>query len=214
MQLGLIGVFYFHQMPRYSRKTKKIFFKFGNIALCGIYRRCILVHSEAFIFTSSRNMTKKQREIFLKFYNVALCATKNKCIRPFIFTRSRDMAKKQKKIFLIFNNIAMCGIQNRCNWALSDRDMAKKRKKIFSKFNNIALCNIRNRYEFEPIQSLFFYQKPRYGQKTKKSIFEILQRSIHCAAFKIDAIGPIGVFISIRSRDMAKNKKIFLNLAT
>ncbi|KAL0116346.1 hypothetical protein PUN28_009740 [Cardiocondyla obscurior] len=123
-------------IPRYGQKQKNIL-KFYNVALslCGI-KRCIRAYSEAFIFTSSRDMAKKQKKIFLKFNNIALC----------------DMAKKQKKIFLKFNNIALCGNQNRCNWAYSElfifirsRDMAKKQKKIFLKFNNIALCGIKNR---------------------------------------------------------------------
>ncbi|KAL0098639.1 hypothetical protein PUN28_020595 [Cardiocondyla obscurior] len=51
-------------------------------------------------------------------------------------------------------------------------------------------------------RAFYFHQQPRYGQKTKKNIFEILQRSIERQLKKC-----IRFYIFIRSRDMAKNKK-------
>ncbi|KAL0099003.1 hypothetical protein PUN28_020210 [Cardiocondyla obscurior] len=56
--------------------------------------------------------------------------------------------------------------------------------------------------------AFYFHQKPRYGQKTKKNIFEILQRSIVRQLKRcIRAYFELSIFT--RSRDMAKNKNIF-----
>ncbi|KAL0115680.1 hypothetical protein PUN28_010899 [Cardiocondyla obscurior] len=146
------------------------------------------------LFSSEAEIWPKTKKIFLKFNNIALCGIQNRCIwaysELFIFIRSRDMAKKRKNI-LKFNNIAL------------SRDMAKKRKKLFLKFYNVALC-------IWAYSSFYFHQKPRYGQKRKK-YFEILQHSIHCAAFKIDAFGPIRSFLfSSEAEIWPKTKKNIL----
>ncbi|KAL0099511.1 hypothetical protein PUN28_019735 [Cardiocondyla obscurior] len=128
MHTGLFRAFYFHQQNEIWPKTKKIFLKFNNVALCGIQNRCIWAYS-VFLFLSEAEIWPKTKNIF-------------EILQHSIQLR---YDQKTKKIFLKFNNIALCGIQNKCIWAYS---------------------------------SFYFHQKPRYGQKTKKNIFEIIQRSI------------------------------------
>ncbi|KAL0130317.1 hypothetical protein PUN28_002152 [Cardiocondyla obscurior] len=114
------------------------------------------------IFTSSRDMAKKPKKIFFKFCNIAF----------FLFSPAAEICKKQKKIFLNFCKIALCGIQNH---------MAKTKTNIL-KLSNVALCGIQNRCIREMHTGLFrafyFHQQLRYGQKTKKNIFEIWQHNI------------------------------------
>ncbi|KAL0099512.1 hypothetical protein PUN28_019736 [Cardiocondyla obscurior] len=216
-----------------AKKRKKIFLKFYNH--CAAIKRCIRAYSSLYfhqkprygqktkrnIFEILQHITKKRKKTFLKFNNIALCGIQNRCIwaysEPFIFTRNRDITKneknifeilqriipKNKKIFLKFNNIALCGIQNRCIWAYSEpfifirsRDITKKRKKSFLKLYNVAF--------------FYFHQQPTYGQKTK--IFLKFNNIALCGIQNKMHLGLFELFIFIRSRDMAKNEKIFLKL--
>ncbi|KAL0098947.1 hypothetical protein PUN28_020890 [Cardiocondyla obscurior] len=229
-------LFLFIRSRDMAKKRKKIFLKFCNVAFRDMakneknifeilqrsivrhLKRCIRAYSEPSIFTSSRDMAKKQKNIF-KFCNIALCGIQNRCIRAYL--ESRDMAKKRKKIFLKFYNVAF-------------RDMAKKQKKIFLKFCNIALCGIQNRciraysnivrhskkciraYSEPSIftraeiwpknKKIFLNFQPRYGQKTKKNIFENWQHSIVRHSKKMHT-GLLQVFYFHQSQDMAKKQK-------
>ncbi|KAL0098646.1 hypothetical protein PUN28_020602 [Cardiocondyla obscurior] len=214
-------------------KNEKIFLKFYNFfifirsrdmakneknifeilqPLCGNLKRCIGLF-RTFIFIRSRDMAKNEKNIFEILQRSIVRQFKKMhtgLFEPFIFIRSRDMAKNKKNIFEI--------LQRSIPFIFISRDI-KKRKNIF-KFYNIAL------HEFGPIRSLFFHQKTSYSQKTKKNIFEILQHSIHCAAFKIDVrayLEPLFSseaeiwpktkiflkFYNVAFRDMAKNENIF-----
>ncbi|KAL0098952.1 hypothetical protein PUN28_020895 [Cardiocondyla obscurior] len=153
---SLFRAFYFHQKPRYGQKIK--YFE--------IWQHNIEMHTglfQAFYFHQSRDMAKKQKKM--------------RCIRaysePSIFTSSRDMANERKKIFLKFNNIALCGIKIdalgpiRSFLFSSEAEIWPKTKKIFLKLVHTRL-----------FRTFYFHQKPRYGQKTIKNIFETLQRNI------------------------------------
>ncbi|KAL0099004.1 hypothetical protein PUN28_020211 [Cardiocondyla obscurior] len=185
---GPIPSFYFHQKPRYGQKQKNIL-KIYNVALSFYFhqnrdmakneknifeilqrsivrhlKRCIRAYSEP-LFSPAAEISKNEKNIFenlqrsivrqLKKMHTSLFGT-------FYFHQKPRYGQKRKKIFLKFYNVALYG---------------QKTKKIFLKFNNIALCGIQNRCIWA-YSSFYFHQKPRYGQKTKKNIFEILQRSI------------------------------------
>ncbi|KAL0098380.1 hypothetical protein PUN28_020345 [Cardiocondyla obscurior] len=104
------------------------------------------------------------------------------------------MAKNEKK-FLKFNNIAFLLFSPAA-------EIWPKQKNIFEILQHMAK-NKKN--IFEILQRSI----PRYGQKRKKN-FLILQRSIHCAAFKIDAFGPIpSLLFSSEAEIWPKTKNIF-----
>ncbi|KAL0132881.1 hypothetical protein PUN28_000541 [Cardiocondyla obscurior] len=128
----------------------------------------------------------KNEKIFLKFYNVAFIVRHLKkmhtgLFRAFYFHQQPRYGQKTKKIFLKIYNVALCGIKKciRAYFLLfsSAAEIWPKTKKIFLKFYNVALCGIQNRCiraYFEP----FIFIRSRDMAKTKKNIFEILQRSI------------------------------------
>ncbi|KAL0116355.1 hypothetical protein PUN28_009749 [Cardiocondyla obscurior] len=123
MHLGLFGAFYFHQKPRYGQKTKKIFLKFYNVALC------IWSYSESFIFIRSRDMAKKQKKIHCATFKIDAFGP----IRSLLFSSEAEIwPKNEKKNFEILQRSIL-------SIFTSSRDMAKKQKKIFLKFYNVAL---------------------------------------------------------------------------
>ncbi|KAL0098652.1 hypothetical protein PUN28_020608 [Cardiocondyla obscurior] len=86
--------------------------------------------------------------------------------------------------------------------------MAKNETKIFLKFYNVALCGIKNKCIWA-YSELFIFIRSR-DMAINGKYFEILQRSIHCAAFKIDAFRPIRSFlISSEAEICQKRKNIF-----
>ncbi|KAL0098377.1 hypothetical protein PUN28_020342 [Cardiocondyla obscurior] len=157
----------------------------------------------------------KQKNI-LKFYNVSIGQQlKKKCIQ-----------RVYSDFPIIFHQPSFIFIRS--------RDMAKKQKNVAGEILQRSIYIVAFKINaLGPIRNLYFHQKPRYGQKTKKKYFEILHN--HCASFKIKMHSgliflyfPItlcsiqnrciraysDLLFSSRSRDMAKKRKKYFEGTT
>ncbi|KAL0098954.1 hypothetical protein PUN28_020897 [Cardiocondyla obscurior] len=91
-----------------------------------------------------------------------------------------DMAKKRKKYFEIWQHSIVRHLKEmhtglfRPSIFTRSRDMAKKRKKYFEIWQHNIVRHLKEMHT-GLFRTFYFHQQLRYGQKTIKNIFEILQ---------------------------------------